>query len=108
LNFSGEYQKTAHDYVRSLLGEENVYRIGTINKLSQQTAEIFLREYKKLKKDLNPKFNPYNGNGDDEKLLEQLKGIKRTTGQHPGGLLVIPQKVDIHNYTPLNFPADNL
>ena len=67
----------------------------------------FLREYKKLKKDLNSKFNPYNGNGDDEKLLEQLKGIKRTTGQHPGGLLVIPQKVDIHNYTPLNFPADN-
>ncbi|CAH1769328.1 4138_t:CDS:2, partial [Entrophospora sp. SA101] len=75
LNFSGEYQKTAHDYVRELLGEEHVYRIGTINKLSQQTAEIFLREYKKLKKELNPKFNLYN-NGDDEKLLEQLKGIK--------------------------------
>jgi len=93
--------------VRELLGEENVYRIGTINKLSQQTAEIFLREYKKLKKDLSPKFNAYNGNGHDEKLLEQLKGIKRTTGQHPGGLLVIPQMVDIHSYTPLNFPADN-
>jgi DNA polymerase III alpha chain len=107
LNFSGEYQKTAHDYVRGLLGEENVYRIGTINKLSQQTAEIFLREYKKLKKSLNPKFNPHNGNGEDEKLWEQLKGIKRTTGQHPGGLLVIPQAIDIHDYTPLNFPADN-
>jgi len=92
--------------VRELLGKENVYRIGTINKLSQQTAEIFLREYKKLKKNLNPKFNPHNGS-DDEKLQEQLKGIKRTTGQHPGGLLVIPQAVDIHDYTPLNFPADN-
>ncbi|CAJ0747095.1 20018_t:CDS:2 [Entrophospora sp. SA101] len=95
LNFSGEYQKTAHDYVRELLGEEHVYRIGTINKLSQQTAEIFLREYKKLKKELNPKFNSYN-NGNDEILLEQLKGIKRTTGQHPGGLLIIPQNIDIH------------
>ncbi|RHZ36056.1 PolC-type DNA polymerase III [endosymbiont GvMRE of Glomus versiforme] len=106
LNFSGEYQKVAHDYVRELLGEKYVYRIGTINKLSQQTAEIFLREYKKLKKELNPKFNSY-ANGDDEKLLEQLKGIKRTTGQHPGGLLIIPQNIDICNYTPLNYPADN-
>jgi len=107
LNFSGEYQKNAHDYVRKLLGEEFVYRIGTINKLSQQTAEIFLREYKQLKKKLNPRFNVYNNNGNDEKLIEQLKGIKRTTGQHPGGLLVIPKKIDIHDYTPLNYPADN-
>jgi DNA polymerase-3 subunit alpha (Gram-positive type) len=89
------------------LGEKCVYRIGTINKLSQQTAEIFWREYKKLKKSLNPKFNLYNNSDKEEKIIEQLKGIKRTTGQHPGGLLVIPQNVDIHDYTPLNYPADN-
>jgi DNA polymerase-3 subunit alpha (Gram-positive type) len=107
LNFSGEYQKTVHEYVRNLLGEKCVYRIGTINKLSQQTAEIFWREYKKLKKALNPKFNLYNNSGQEEKIIEQLKGIKRTTGQHPGGLLIIPQHINIHDYTPLNYPADN-
>jgi len=92
--------------VRELIGKENVYRIGTINKLSQQTAEIFIREYKKLRRELNGSFNIY-GNG-EEKIVEQLKGIKRTTGQHPGGLLIIPPEIDIHNYTPLNYPADNL
>ena len=53
LNFSGEYQKIAHNYVRQLLGEESVYRIGTINTLSQQTAEIFWKEHLKLRKKLN-------------------------------------------------------
>lgn len=106
LNFSGDYQKTVHDYVRELVGKKYVHRIGTINKLSQQTAEIFLREYKKLRKSLNPQFNPYANN--EEWIIEQLKGIKRTTGQHPGGLLVIPQKIDIYDYTPLHYPADNL
>ncbi|CAG8830957.1 21718_t:CDS:2, partial [Racocetra persica] len=57
LNFSGEYQKIAHNYVRQLLGEKSVYRIGTINTLSQQTAEIFYREHLKLRKKLNSGFN---------------------------------------------------
>ncbi|MCE8163032.1 MAG: PHP domain-containing protein [Candidatus Moeniiplasma glomeromycotorum] len=57
LNFSGEYQKTAHNYVRQLLGAEAVYRIGTINTLSQQTAEIFWKEHFKLRKKLNPNFS---------------------------------------------------
>ncbi|MCE8159113.1 MAG: PHP domain-containing protein [Candidatus Moeniiplasma glomeromycotorum] len=57
LNFSGEYQKTAHNYVRQLLGEEAVYRIGTINTLSQQTAEIFWREHLKLRQKFNPEFS---------------------------------------------------
>lgn len=60
LNFSGEYQKVAHNYVRQLLGEDSVYRIGTINTLSQQTAEIFWREHSKLRKKLNPNFNEEN------------------------------------------------
>jgi len=105
LNFSGEYQKTAHDYVRELVGKDYVYRVGTINKLSQQTSEIFFREYKKLRKNLNPQSNLYLNN--ELETIEQLKGIKRTTGQHPGGLLVIPQEIDIYDYTPLNNPADN-
>ena len=57
LNFSGEYQKIAHNYVRELLGKDSVYRIGTINALSQQTAEIFWREHLKLRLKLNPDFS---------------------------------------------------
>jgi DNA polymerase III alpha subunit len=53
LNFSGEYQRTAHNYVRQLLGEDSVYRIGTINTLSEQTAEIFYKGHLKLRKELN-------------------------------------------------------
>src|SRR6185369_1936234 len=53
LNFSGEYQKESHNYVRQLLGENSVYRIGTINTLSEQTAEIFYREHLRLRKELN-------------------------------------------------------
>jgi DNA polymerase-3 subunit alpha (Gram-positive type) len=60
LNFSGEYQKIAHNYVRQLLGADSVYRIGTINTLSQQTAEIFWREHAKLRKKLNPNFSEEN------------------------------------------------
>ena len=57
LNFSSEYQKIAHNYVRELLGEDSVYRIGTINALSQQTAEIFWREHLKLRLKFNPDFS---------------------------------------------------
>ncbi|WNE40930.1 MAG: DNA polymerase III PolC-type [Mycoplasmataceae bacterium] len=75
LNFSGEYQKVAHNYVRELLGEDSVYRIGTINTLSQQTAEIFWREHAKLRKKLNSNFSEENWfkewvNGDKIKDLE--------------------------------------
>ncbi|CAG8797752.1 10193_t:CDS:2, partial [Racocetra fulgida] len=57
LNFSGDYQKSAHNYVRQLLGEDTVYRIGTINTLSQQTAEIFFQEHLQLRKKFNPNFS---------------------------------------------------
>ncbi|WNE41953.1 MAG: DNA polymerase III PolC-type [Mycoplasmataceae bacterium] len=120
LNFSGEYQRIAHNHVRELLGEQYVYRIGTINKLSQQTAENFWDGHQKLRKNLNPNFNfrmwcveLSNGKRlDDVKevkdiAIEQLKGIKRTTGQHPGGLLVVPSDLDILDFTPLNYPADD-
>jgi len=80
LNFSGEYQKSAHNYVRQLLGADSVYRIGTINTLSQQTAEIFWREHLKLRKTLNPDFN-------EEKWFkewidgEKLKELERKLSQ---------------------------
>jgi DNA polymerase III subunit alpha, Gram-positive type len=121
LNFSGEYQKFAHDYIRELLGKDYVYRIGTVNKLSQQTAENFWNGHQKLRKTINPRFNlmswsnkfTKNKNSYDnsikakELILNQLKGIKRTTGQHPGGLLIVPPGIKIIDFTPLNYPADD-
>lgn len=121
LNFSGEYQMFAHDYIRELLGKDHVYRIGTVNKLSQQTAENFWNGHQKLRKTINPNFNLMswsnkmfknkNSFNDSikvkELILNQLKGIKRTTGQHPGGLLVVPNGVKIIDFTPLNYPADD-
>lgn len=120
LNFSGEYQRTAHNYIRDLLGEKNVFRIGTINKLSQQTAENFWDGHLKLRKAQNENFNLKNwcnlllGSDKIDNLrdakdfaVNQLKGIKRTTGQHPGGLLVVPSKNNILDSTPLNYPADD-
>lgn len=118
LNFSGDYQRIAHDYIRELLGKDYVYRIGTVNKLSQQTAENFWDGHQKLRKSLNPNFNLRNwankvlANGGDlteakDFALNQLKGIKRTTGQHPGGLLVVPPGTKIIDFTPLNYPADD-
>lgn len=117
LNFSGEYQRIAHDYIRELLGKDYVYRIGTVNKLSQQTVENFWDGHQKLRKTLNPNFNlrswanrilPASSELTEMKefALNQLKGIKRTTGQHPGGLLVVPPGTKIIDFTPLNYPAD--
>ncbi|KLL02008.1 MAG: DNA polymerase III subunit alpha [Mycoplasmataceae bacterium RC_NB112A] len=75
LNFSGEYQKRAHNYVRELLGEEAVYRIGTINTLSQQTAEIFWREHLKLRQKFNPRFSEEEWYKEwiDNKELQELE-----------------------------------
>lgn len=121
LNFSGEYQKNIHNYIRELLGKENVYRIGTVNKISSQSAENFWEEHLKLRKKIDPNFNLWKWCNDffSEKNVEKsifsaknfaishLKGIKRTTGQHPGGLLIIPPKRNIIDFTPLNYPADD-
>lgn len=194
LNFSGEYQKNVHNYVREMLGNNSVYRIGTISTISTQTAEIFYREYinfrksisssenfekkieenehywkkdywknqlknssafeekkwhkdwvdsetielerkyfkirrnllsiqennndselEKLKKEKLKERIKYESNIILEKLkeknvknriLEGIRGIKRTTGQHPGGLFIIPSGIDIKKYTPLNYPAN--
>ncbi|CAG8445114.1 18105_t:CDS:2 [Cetraspora pellucida] len=85
LNFSGEYQKIAHNYVRQLLGEESVYRIGTINTLSQQTAEIFYREHLKLRKKLNSGFNEENP---IRSRIEKNGEPKRVKKGRPGNLIL--------------------
>lgn len=100
LNFSGDYQGRAHQYVEELFGRENVYRAGTISTIAEKTAYGFVKKYME-----NKQVNITNT--EITRLVKGITGVRRTTGQHPGGLIVVPQNRDILEFTPLQHPADN-
>ncbi|MBQ9486862.1 MAG: PolC-type DNA polymerase III, partial [Selenomonadaceae bacterium] len=106
LNFSGEYQAAAHKYTEILFGRHNVYRAGTISTIADKTAYGFAKKYydeldaaenRKLARDGS--FISYQANG--------FTGVKRTTGQHPAGIMVVPRDMDIHYFTPIQHPAED-
>ncbi|WP_423362874.1 PolC-type DNA polymerase III [Mycoplasma sp. P36-A1] len=103
LNFSGEYQANAHDYTKVLFGEEYVYKAGTIQTVQEKTAFGYVKGYFEKNISLDPVRKV-----EMERIAQGCAGVKRTTGQHPGGIIVIPDYMDVHDFTPVNFPADDV
>ncbi len=100
LNFSGEYQPRIHKYCEEMFGSDNVFRAGTIATIAEKTAYGFVRAFEEHT-------GKPVGKAQSTVLSIGTSGVRRTTGQHPGGIIVLPQGMDIHEFTPVQHPANS-
>lgn len=100
LNFSGDYQAIAHEYVRELIGEDHAFRAGTIQTVAERNAFGYVKGYLEDK-------NLVKRPAQIERLAKRIEGVKRSTGQHPGGIVIVPKSKTIYDVTPIQYPAND-
>ena len=101
LNFSGDYQSNAHKYTEVIFGDGQTYRAGTIGTLAEKTAYGFVKNYYEER-------NSRKRVCEIDRIVQGCTGIRRSTGQHPGGIIVLPLGEDINSFTPVQHPANDM